>query len=349
MATAKIAKLERESARTFFDYTAGIDSGDQKIYTVSGKTIFSDKSGYELNVRPDGVVTGRNLLTPGTAADTVNLAGFTAYLVGILKTVSAEAALAMESGAVRPATDVAKISSVQLAADGTTVEVIPGTDASGVIFSETRGGEGGPPFVVVGSIEVGQIRLTTSASAIITSAEIFQTDGTHVERFDMPAWKLPVSNLGDGNKADAVAQKNAYVELDTAQSVGVHTGDAFKPVYVSGYTPTFTEIGNSVDFKPAQNSHSTSSKQVYNNTLGSVSSSLGQASFTADGLNDGITDALIADEDEILVFRFYPNRNKTPYSLTQGTLGMVTTYPVAEDISVASTISAPKKTVLFSS
>jgi len=201
--------------------------------------------------------------------------------------------------------------------------------------------------VVVGSIEVGQIRLTTSAAAVITAAEIFQTDGDHVERFDMPAWV--VSNLGDGNKADAVAQKNAYIELGTAQSVGVHTGDAFKPIYVSGYTPSFTEIGNSVDFKPAQNSHSTSSKQVYNNTLGSVSSSLGQASFTADGLNDGITDALIADEDEILVFRFYPNRNKTPYSLTQGTLGMVTTYPVAEDISVASTIAAPKKTVLFSS
>jgi len=342
MATAKIAKLERESARTAFDYTAATDSGDHKIYTVAAKTIFSDKDGYELNVRPDGVVTGRNLLSTHATKDTVTIAGFTAYLIGVLWTVPATSALC-----IRPAENKANINSIQLDSDGSTINIVAGTDSTTIALIETRGEAGGPPYVQAGDIEIGQVRFISHPTAGVITSEIFQTDGDHVERFDMPAWA--VSNLGDGNKADAVAQKNAYIELGTAQSVGVHTEDAFKPIYVSGYTPLFTEIGNSVDFKPAQNSHSTSSKQVYNNTLGSVSSSLGQASFTADGLNDGITDALIADEDEILVFRFYPNRNKTPYSLTQGTLGMVTTYPVAEDISVASTIAAPKKTVLFSS
>ena len=348
MATAKIAKLERESARAFFDYTAATDSGDHILHTISGKTVLSDRSGYESVVRPDGVVTGRNMITPGTASDTVNMASFTANVSGTVFTVSAEDGLAMASGdVVRPSSGIAKISSIQLDNDGSTVTVIAGTEAaSGVTFSEVRDAAGGPPMILAGNVELGQIRLTSATPAVITAAEIFQTDGDHVERFDVPAWK--VSNLGDGDKAAATASKNAYIELDSALPAS-HTGPTYKQIFVTGYTSTFTEIGNSVDFKPAQNSHSTSSKQVYNNTLGSVSSSLGQASFTADGLNDGITDALIADEDEILVFRFYPNRNKTPYSLTQGTLGMVTTYPVAEDISVASTISAPKKTVLFSS
>ena len=342
MATAKIAKLERESARTAFAYTAATDSGDHKLYTVASKTIFSDKDGYEATVRPDGVVTGRNLLSTHATKDTVTIAGFTAYLIGVLWTVPATSALC-----IRPAENKANINSIQLDSDGSTINIVAGTDSTTIALIETRGEAGGPPYVQAGDIEIGQVRFISHPTAGVTTSEIYQTDGTHVERFDIPTWT--VSNLGDGNSAAATAKKNAYIELSTAQSLAVHTTDAYKAVYVSGYTPSFSEIGNSVDFKPAQNTPSTSSKQVYNNTLGSVSLSLGQAGFTADGLNDGITDALIADEDEILVFRFSPNRNKTPYSLTQGTLGLITTFPVAEDISAAGIIAAPKKTVLFSS
>jgi hypothetical protein len=342
MATAKYAKLMRESAQTAFEYTAATDSGDQTIYTVPGKTVFSGKSGFDVSVRPDGIVTGTNIITTNATNNTVTVAAFTAYLAGTLHAVDASTALA-----VRPDSAVSKVCSLQLDSDGSTINVVEGTDGATTAFSETRGAAGGPPFVVVGDIEIGQIRFTDNTAAEVLSSEIFQTIGTHVQRWDYPTFK--VNNLGDGNGAVKAAQKNAHIEFDSAQGVGVHTANAFKPVYVSGYTPVFSEIGNSVDFKPAQNAHSVSSTQVYNGTIGSSSSSLGQAGFTVAGLNDGITDALVADEEEIITFKFFPNRNKAPYSLTQGILGLVTTYPVAGQIQAASTISAEKKTTSFSS
>lgn len=340
MATAEYAKLMKESGQTLFDYTAAIDSGDQKTFTVSGKSIFSYKSGYELSVRPDGVVTGRNMLSTHADADKLTVAAHTAYLAGALVSVDATT-LAIS----RAATDVAKICSVILNSSGVVTEV-EGTDSATTALVETRGAAGGPPYIPVGSVEIGQARMTGNTSAVILSSEIFQTDGSHVERFDSPTWEEYPT--GDGDKATATAKKNAYIEFDAEIGSSIHTGDTDKAVCVKGYVPIFSEVSRSVDFVPAENSHTTSSIQVYNGTVGSSSTSLGQASFTA-MMSDGITDSLIADQDEILVFKFFPNRNKTPYSLTQGKLGIKSTFPAESQIQAAATISAENKTVLFSS
>jgi len=74
MPTASKAKLMAEFGQTFFDFTAATNSGDQKIFTVASKSLFSVKEGYELDVVPDGIVTGRNLITPGTVTETVDVA-----------------------------------------------------------------------------------------------------------------------------------------------------------------------------------------------------------------------------------------------------------------------------------
>ena len=52
------------SGQTLFDYTKATDSGDHTVFTVSGKTVWSDKAGYEAIIRPDGVVSGSNMLSP---------------------------------------------------------------------------------------------------------------------------------------------------------------------------------------------------------------------------------------------------------------------------------------------
>jgi len=340
MAKAEFAKIQMESGQTLFDYTKATDSGDHKVFTISGKSVFSNKSGYEVSVRPDGIVTGRNLVSTHATNDTVNVAGLTCYLAGELKTVTATT-----DTISRPASAVSKINSITVDSTGA-IAVVAGTDGTDTSFSETRGADGGPPYIPVGDIEIGQVRVVSDTAAAISSDEIFQTPGTHTERFDNPTWN--VYQLGDGDAATATAKKNAYIEFDAEIGDPIHTGDEYKPVYVRGYTPIFAEISRSVDFVPAENSHSVSSTQVYNGTVGSSSSSLGQASFTA-MMDDGITDSLVAARDETLTFKFFPNRNKTPYSLTQGKLGIASTFPAADQIQASATISAENKTVLFSS
>jgi len=340
MATAKYAKLMREAGQTLFDYTAATDAGDHKVFTVSGKTVFSNKSGYELSVRPDGVVTGRNMLSVHASNDTVTIAGFTLYLAGALTTISATT-----DTLTRPATNVARINSITVNSSGA-IAVIAGTAGTNATFSETRDAAGGPPYIPVGSVEIGQVRMTTSAAAVVTADEIFQTPGSHIERYNYPNWA--VQELGDGEEATTSARTNAYVELEAVVGEAIHTGDTYRKVYVRGYTPLYSEISKSVNFTPAQNSHTVNSTQVYNATVGSTSSSLGQSSFDA-MVEDGITDGLSQEEDQILTFKFYPNRNKAPYSLTQGVLGAVTSYPSDDQIKISATVSAEQKTVKFSS
>jgi hypothetical protein len=187
--------------------------------------------------------------------------------------------------------------------------------------------------------------MTTTATAVITTSEIFQVVGTHTERYNTPIWnEYPT---GDGDAAETTAQKNAYIKFVDAHPA-IHTGDTFKKTYVSYYTPVMASITKSLDFKPAESTHSISSTQYYDGVSGASSSSLGQGSFTA-LMDDNITDALIAGKNELLTFKFFPDKNKAPYILTQGTLGMGRTFPVDNQNQATATISAEQESADFSS
>ena len=54
-------------------------------------------------------------------------------------------------------------------------------------------------------------------------------------------------------------------------------------------------------------------------------------------------------KDEIITIKFYPDRNKSAYTLTQGVLGITSTYPVANQNQAVCTISAETITANFSS
>ena len=344
MPTASKAKLMAEFNQTFFDFTAATNSGDQKIFTVAGKSLFSVKEGLELDVMPDGIVTGRNLITPGTLAEKVDVAAFTVNVGGTEYTAASST-----QTVVRPGADVANINSIiaTITTGSVVVSVLTGTStASGTTLTRVRGGAGGPDYIPVGSVVVGEVQFITNTSAVVLASEIKQVVGTHTERFDSPIWSE--NPVGDGIQADAAIQKNAYIEFSDVIGLPIHTGDAYRPGWVSGYVPVATEISSSVDFKACKNSHSVSSRQLYNETRGSKSSSLGQGGFTA-LVNDGVTDALVGQEDENLTFWFYPNRSKLPLTITQGYLGLDPTWPADADIEVAATISAAQKTVNFAS
>lgn len=337
MSTSANAKTEFESGQSVVDYTAMTDSGDHKTFTVSGGTVFSSKSGFEPTIRPNGIVTGRNLLSTHASNDTVTVGEFTAYSQGIEYDVDATTA-----DIVRPASSKYNINSVYMTSSGT-VDVVTGTD--GDAFSSERDAAGGPPYIPVDGVELGQVRLSDDTSAVIASSEISQADGTSAQRFDFPVWT--VNPIGEGDSAASSAKKNAHIEFASALTA-MFAGGTYNKVYITYNAPVMAELSRTLDFTPVENTHSVTSTQYYNGTIGSTSSTLGQGGFTA-LMSDNVTDALVTNKDQVLTIKFYPDRNKSAYVLTQGKVGLARTFPVAGQNQAVVTISAETPSAEFSS
>jgi hypothetical protein len=340
MATAENAKIQIETGQTPVAYAVMTDSGDHKIHTISGGTIWSGKSGYTPNVRPNGIVSGRNILTTHASNDKVTIAAFTGYSKGVLKSVSATAAAITRAGTAARA----QVHSVTMASDGS-IAIVEGTISADQTFSETRDAAGGPPYIPANDVELGQVRVTTGTAAVIDADEIYQVVGTHTERYDYPLWSE--SNVGEGESAASAAKKNAFIEFASALPA-IHTAAAYKQVFMSYYTPILSDQQRALDYTPVENSHTVSSTQYYRGTVGAVSSSIGQGGFTA-LLDDGTTDALVSEKDETLTVKFFPDENKTAYQLSQGKIGLTRSFPVDNQNQATITISAENVTAEFSS
>lgn len=339
MSSSENAKIQIETGQSLVAFVAMIDSGDNKTYNTAD-LVWSGKSSFEPDIRPNGIVSGINLVTPAAslANNQVDVAAFTAYSIGVLRVV----ATALNTTITRAATNVSKVNSITMTSAGA-VAVVVGVDGASTAFSETRGAAGGPPLIPVDSVEIGQTRTTTSAAAPITASEIYQVVGTHTERFDSPSFAS--SNVGDGSASPIAAKKNAYVVFDAALPL-THTGAVPKRIYIQYYTPTLSDAARTLDFVPVENSHSVTSTQFYGGTLGSSSRTLGQGAFTA-LLSDGVTDSLVQNKDQVLTIKFFPDRNKTPFILTQGIIGLSRTFPVADQNQASVTISSAQLSAEF--
>lgn len=328
--TASNAKLQYEAGQEISAMAAMTDSGDHKTFSVSGVAPWSGKSGYEPAIYPNGLATG-GVITPGSANDKISVAALTCYLAGVLTSVAADAAVSVTRPAASPA-GLKKINSITINSAGAIVEVA-GTDNAS--FSPTRGAEGGPPLIPVGSIEIAQVKLSSSTAALVDSAEIFQVPGSSQEKYDYPVWE---EDPFDGTITFASALP------------AIHAGSpaTYKGVYAEVYEPVFADLEPVSDFVPPEKSHSVSSTQVYGGTIGAASETLNQGSFNA-FLKDGVTDSLIALKNETLFFKYFPDRNKAPYLLVQGKLGISRTFPAGDNIQAACTISATLPGVEYAS
>lgn len=340
MATAASAKTQIESGQTLVTYAAMTDSGDHQTFTPAD-AIMSGASGKEPAIRPNGMVTGLNVVTVAVSGsdDVVDVAAFTAYSGGTLYSVSASTD---ESITRATPTDTHIINSITMTSAGA-IAVVAGTGDTA--FSETRGADGGPPLIPVDSVEIAQIRLTANSAAPITAAEIFQVVGQHTERYDFPVWET--DNVGQGSNAAVSAQRTANVKFASAMPL-IHTGPIAKKVYAQYYTPIFADISKTLDFQPAETAHTVSSSQYYDGTVAASASSLGQGQFTA-LLDDGISDSIIGMKNDIRTVKFFPDRNKSPYMLTQGKIGISRTFPVADQVQATVTVSAENATAEFTS
>lgn len=316
---SKYAKLQYEAGQAAAAMAALIDSGDATTFE-SAATMWSGKSGYDAVIRPNGLLTG-GVVIPSAAGgnNNVDVAALTCNLAGVETTVAAT----LNQAITRPATAVAKVNSITINSSGV-VAVVAGTDGATTAFSETRGAAGGPPLIPVGSIEIAQVRVTSNTAAPITAAQIFAVVGLHTEMARFPTWSVDYST-------------GSIVFLSALPKI--HTGTLPKGVYASYAEPLWGDVELANDFKPPETSHSVSSQQVFGTTLGSSSETLGQGSFVA-YLEDGVTDALVAQKDENIWFRFYPDRTKIPHLLMQGILGMGRSYKAGERNQAACTISA---------
>ncbi len=320
MATAENAKLQYEAGQNSVAMSALTNSGDETTFT-STATLWSGRSGYAPVVRPNGVLTGFAITTHATN-DTVTIAAGTLNLAGVVTSVNAGTLVASRG----VSTDTHMITSLTINSSGA-LAAVAGVDSTA--FSETRGANGGPPLIPVGSVEIGQVRTTSVTAAVIASSEIYQVVGLHRERADFPLY-------------DVNYDAGSVTFLDVLPEI--HTGPVPKAVYASYSSPIFADVALASDFVPPETSHSVSSTQVYGTTLGSTASTLGQGSFTA-YLANGVADALETLTNETLWFKFFPDRYATPYILAQGKLGIARTFPAGDSIQAACTISAASAAV----
>lgn len=335
MATLTNARIAYESAQQQYPFAAMTAAADRQTFSLATRP-WSNAAGYEYVVAPYGLLTG-GAITPesGGANDQVDVAALTAMMPGAtgasattgVLTVAADEDVSITRGT---STNTHCITSITVNSSGA-IAAVAGTASTA--FSETRGAAGGPPLIPDGSIEIGQVRTTSITAGKITAAEIYQVPGVSQERSDFPVYSVdPIRG-----------QVTFAAALDP-----IHTGAIPKRVYARVATPIFSAMARCRNWVPAEVTSSVSSEDYYDGPIGSVSSSVGQASFEM-VLSDGVTDAILAKDGQDLMFKFWPDYNKSPYQITQGIFRKTRAYGVGANPTMSATISASQATVDFAS
>lgn len=315
---AENARLQVEAGQNFVAMALLTDSGDHQIFTAASSP-WSRANGKAPVVRPNGVRSGGAVVPKTGTNNTVTVAALEVNLAGAIVAVAAGdlAATRTAGGGAFQITSLTVDSSGALAA-------VAGTE--GTAFVETRGAAGGPPYIPVGSIEIGQVRLTSNTDADVLESEIKTLPGVHVELYNGPLW-----------------QENYYrgrVEFVDALPL-IHTGDLPKRVYAEYYTPAFANVAHANDVVLPEQTASVTSSQDYDGVSNSVSLALGQASYNVGQMQDGFSDLVAQMKGQILWHKFFPDRYKSfPYSLFQGYLAIARSFPASGGITAACTVSA---------
>jgi hypothetical protein len=321
MATGENARLTMEVSQTPVASEIMTDSGDHTTFTGSAAP-WSRVSGFTASVLPNGVKTG-GVLTATAVNNQVAVSALTCNLNGVATSVAGGTLLATRTAAGL----TFQITSMTVTAAGA-LAAVPGTEGAALV--ETRGAAGGPPFIPIDSIEIGQVRLTSNTDAVIAVSEIKQVPGTHKELASYPLW--------------AVDYLNGDITFVSVLPLS-HTGSIVKRTYAAYYTPVLVAIPDASDFKFPEETFTLTSVQTYDGTIASSSKSLNQGTFKAK-LQDGLTDLVVVHAGENLWFNFFPDKNASAHGSCQGILGISRTFPADALLDCDCTISAEKKSVV---
>jgi hypothetical protein len=319
-----------ESGQTSYDFEAMTDSGDNTTFAASFSPV-SQASGAAPTIAPYGLATG-GVITPASGNDLVDVAAMSLVAPGMtgadadgVVAVSADTDIDTYRGIT---SDTHMITSITVDSSGA-VASITGVDHTA--FATTRGDPGAPPFIPVGSVEIGQVRTTSVSAAAVVASEIKQTPNLHQENTGYPTYTV--------DYATGEVTFTAALEL-------IHTASVPKKVYITGATPLFAPLGYSSDWSPAKATVSSSSDDTYDGPVATSSSSLGTASFTAK-LDNGVTDNIVGVEGDNIWIEYLPDRDASlPKQLTQGTLSSAWTQQAGGGkVNAAYTVAAEVATV----
>lgn len=319
-----------ESGQTPQPFEVMTNSGDNQTFSASFYPIsLAANAGFLLAL--SGLQTG-GAITPGASNDQVNVAAMTLVDPGMsgansegVVSVAAANGVAISRGLT---TDTHRVTSITVDSSGS-VAAVAGVD--GTSHSEVRGAAGGPPFIPVDSIEIGQVRTTSVDAATVLTSEIYQAPGVTQETAGFP---VPTNiDYDDG-------------EVTFASPLpSIHTGGVPRRVHIKGSTPVFSDLGFSSDWSPAKESFSTSSTDTYDGAVGEAQSSLSTATWTS-LLEDGIGDHVVTLEGQNIYVEYRPDRDKLlPRQLTQGLLsGSWTRAASATRVPVSFVLAAARAT-----
>ena len=316
--------LRYEAGQTVYPFETLTNTGDNMIFQATFLP-WSNAVGFEPVVGPFGLLTGAGI-TPTATENQVSVAALTAMMPGIGSADSETGVLSINSASPVLASrgdagDPYKITSIIVNGSGV-VESLPGDKGSA--FSEVRGDPGAPPEIPVDAIEIGQVRLSSHTAAYVMPGEIYTVPGIHRE---MSAFPVFIIDYGRGQ-----------VHFSEALPA-IHTGGTTKRVSARGATPLFSPIPKAYDWVPAESTYSITSTDTYDGPIGSASSSLGQATFSV-MLEDGITDAFLAQKGKSVWVEFRPDRDRVvPRQLTQGVLGVSRTNPASGSPTASCTVT----------
>ena len=198
------------------------DTGDTRTFNSTGARFSlceKDAGGVDRRpvVRPDGIQSGC-LVAPAASGgnDMVDVAGGSAWIGGSPFSVLPQADITV----ARPAASMKRISSIVIDNTGT-ASVIAGTEAAA--YSNQRGAAGGAPYIPLGQVELGTVRLDSETAAPVTESEVFfAPEFTHTPSYRL----LPYS---------ASLEFSAPLPL-------IHSGDSAKNVWLTWYEPAFTQL-----------------------------------------------------------------------------------------------------------
>jgi len=302
--TGEDAKLQVEQGFVFWDFEKGTNSGDQKKYTFSGTLkLFSLKKGQAPVVRPDGARSGF-AITPGISGSNnkIDVAAGAAFVGGVDLAVNASADLSVTR---TPAGGVNQITSIIVDNAGV-ISAVAGTEGTG--FVATRGAAGGPPYIPVDKIELGQVKLTSNTDAPVLASEI---DQNVMERYDIPSF--------------VTVPEEAAIRMLTALDKR-HTADVTKGIWAKHYEPVFNDIPEASNWKPVDQKADSKSGRTYDGVFSIGSKGLGEGSFEVmlKGENGEILSSVVNDTRW---FRFYPDKFRTDHHLVCGDLTYDREYP----------------------
>lgn len=327
-------KIQVEAAATPYAFAELTDSGDHTVFSLATKP-WSRADGDPV-IGSYGVITGGAVVPAAAAGDNnVDVAAVEVFAPGMSGASATAGRLTVAAdtdlSCTRGVTNGYRINSITVDSAGAWA-VVAGTESTA--FSATRGAAGGPPLIPVGSIEVAQVRFTSTTAAPVAVSEIYAAPGVHQERYDNPVF-TPDYLRGTLTFSNPLPL--------------IHTGAVARKVYARVSVPVFSDVTDSKDWVPADSKDNVTSETNYDRTItASISSTLNAATFTA-ALGDGVTDFILSLVGKRVIVKFLPDRNGTAYQLTQGYLSKTRAFPVKGNPTGSFTLAPDQESVDFSS